>query len=144
MNRELTLICGTCAQEIVRDDGYLWVSRHKAGTVREAYQDLEQRRTDPLDGSLSLGLADLWALPAPAVWRADHRECDAEPENGAHYRIPAGRLRLRADLLDWTAYLTEKSWLFYTDWRDLLRETRLGSTRFAVSGPRPPAYLAAF
>ncbi|MFJ6493480.1 hypothetical protein [Streptomyces californicus] len=51
---------------------------------------------------------------------------------------------MRADLLDWTAHLTEKNWLPHTDWRDLLRETRTGSTRLAISGPLPPAYLAAF
>ncbi|MFJ6015169.1 hypothetical protein [Streptomyces sp. NPDC092952] len=144
MDRELTLICSTCAEAIALDDGCLWVSRRQADTVRQAYRALEQRRTDPLDGSMSFGLADLLALPEPAVWRADHRDCDPEREDGGHYRIPADRLRLRADLLDWTAHLAGKVWLPHTDWRDLLRETRTGSTRLAVSGPRPPAHLAAF
>ncbi|MDX3490941.1 hypothetical protein [Streptomyces sp. ID05-18] len=144
MARELTLICGTCKRAVVRDDGYLWVSRREADSVRKAYRALEHRRTDPRDGSMSFGLADICGLPAPAVWRADHHGCDFTPENDAHYRIPADRLRLRADLLDWTAHLTGKIWLPHTDWRDLLRETRTGSTRLAVSDPRPPAYPAAF
>ncbi|MEU5403612.1 hypothetical protein ABZ348_30475 [Streptomyces sp. NPDC005963] len=144
MDRELTLICSTCAQEIAQDDGYLWVNRREADTAQQAYQALEQRQTDPLNGSVSFDLADLCALPAPAAWRADHRDCDLEREDPFHYRIPAARLHLRADLLDWTAHLTEKVWLPHTDWRDLLRETRTGSARLAVSGPRPPAHLAAF
>lgn len=47
------------------------------------------------------------------------------------YRIPADRLYVRADVLDWT----EKGWLC-TDWRKVIRETRSGGARFAVFGPR--------
>ncbi|MFJ3787014.1 hypothetical protein [Streptomyces sp. NPDC090093] len=144
MDRELTLLCSTCGQGIVQDDGYLWVSRHEANTVQQAYKAFEERNTDPADGSLAFDLTDISALPAPAVWQADHSECDPERDKDSHYRIPAARLRLRADLLDWSAHLAEKPWLPHTDWRDVMRETRTGSTRIAISGPRPPAYPAAF
>ncbi|MGW1353445.1 hypothetical protein ACWCQE_29880 [Streptomyces sp. NPDC002409] len=143
MDRELTLICSACTQPVIQDDGYLWVSCREAAAVQQAYHALEKRSTDPHDGSLSLDLADLLALPEPATWRADHRDCDSVREKEFHYRIPAARLRLRADLLDWTAHLLEKAWLPHTDWRDVLRETRTGSARISVSGPRPPARLAA-
>ncbi|MEV1048743.1 hypothetical protein [Streptomyces sp. NPDC049916] len=143
MERELTLICGTCGQAVVRDDGYLWVSRREADTARKTYEGF-QRRNINSSGTMAFDLRDIRALPRPVAWRADHRRCDPEPEDEYHYRIPAARLRLRVDLLDWTAHLTEKIWLPHTDWRYLLRETRTGSARLAVSGPRPPVHLAAF
>jgi hypothetical protein len=144
MDRELTLMCSACAQPVTQDDGYLWVNRREAAAVQQAYRALEKRSTDPLDGSMSLNMADILGLPEPATWRAHHRDCDPVCEEEFHYRIPAARLRLRADLLDWTAHLLEKAWLPHTDWRDVVRETRTGSARIAVSGPRPPVHLAAF
>jgi hypothetical protein len=143
MDRELTLICSTCARGITQDDGYLWVNRHEARAAQHAYLDLERRNTDPADGSVSLDLAGLLGLPEPAAWRADHRGCDPAYDEEFHYRIPAARLRLRADVLDWTAHLMEKAWLPHTDWRDVMRETRTGSTRLILSGSRPPAAPAA-
>ncbi|MFH8260707.1 hypothetical protein [Streptomyces roseolus] len=141
MSRELTLICSTCAQEIGQDDGYLWAHTHEIHTVQQAHLTLEEQHTDPVDGSMLLDLADLADLPEPATWRADHHDCDPARQE-SHYRIPADRLRLRADLLDWTAHLMEKSWLEYTDWRDVVRETRTGGPRLAVAGPLPSPHRA--
>jgi hypothetical protein len=137
MHRELTLICSACAQPIIQDDGYLQVSHRETNEVQQAYRALQQGNTHP-HGRPPLDLHDLLDLPEPAAWQADHRECDPFHEEASHYRIPADRLRLRADLLDWTAHLMEKTWLPHTDWQKVLRETRTGSARFAVFPSLPP------
>ncbi|MFF4097544.1 hypothetical protein ACFYYY_27925 [Streptomyces sp. NPDC001834] len=77
-------------------------------------------------------LATLLGLLEPATGRAEHRDCAPVRKEEFHYRIPAVRLCLRADLLDWTAHLLEKAWLSHTDWREALRETRAGSARLAA------------
>ncbi|MFE3476235.1 hypothetical protein ACFXOI_32265 [Streptomyces bacillaris] len=99
-----------------------------------------QRYTDP-HGGLSLTLDQALEQPDPAQWRAHHETCDPDPE-AVHYRIPAAKLRIRADLLDWTAHLLEKNWLPYTDWQEVIRETRTGGIRFAIPGPRPSSRRA--
>ncbi len=80
-----------------------------------------------------MGMHDLLAFPEEVRWQANHEECDPA-RDGSHYRIPAFKLRTRADLLDWTAHVMEKTWLPSTDWRDLLREARKGGKRLAVTG----------
>ncbi|WP_328723478.1 hypothetical protein OHT52_30890 [Streptomyces sp. NBC_00247] len=49
--------------------------------------------------------------PEPASRHAHHERCDADRDDMQHYRVPADRLRFRADFLDWTAHLMEKAWL---------------------------------
>ncbi|MFF3729094.1 hypothetical protein ACFYXM_01855 [Streptomyces sp. NPDC002476] len=71
------------------------------------------------------------ARPDQVRWRAHHEGCDPQ-RSGSHYRISAGKLRTRADLLDWTSHLMEKNGLPVTGWRDLLREARKGGERLAV------------
>ena len=140
MARELVLICWKCRLEIGQDDGYLWAHTGEVDVVQRTFRGWDKQYTGP-DGGLSLTLGQMLAYPEPAFWRAHHQHCDPD-RDGMHYRVPAERLRIRADLLDWTAHLMEKGWLPYTDWREVIRETRTGGTRFAVPGPRPSSRRA--
>ncbi|MFE7430415.1 hypothetical protein [Streptomyces sp. NPDC057545] len=69
-----------------------------------------------------------------ARWRAHHEGC-GPGRAGIHYRVFAGKLRTRVDLLDWTSHPMEKNGLPVIGWRDLLREARKGGERLAVVTP---------
>ncbi|MGW5497748.1 hypothetical protein [Streptomyces olivaceoviridis] len=129
MSRELLLVCQGCGNRIADDAGYLWVDTGEVNTAQRAARAWEAQH--PADGERGLDLQDLLAYPDQVPWRSHHQRCDSD-RDGSHYRIPAAELRTRADLLDWTAHLMEKSWLRHTDWRDVLRENRNGGVRFAA------------
>ncbi|MCT6782261.1 hypothetical protein LXH09_37195 [Streptomyces sp. CS7] len=135
MPRELVLICRKCCLEVGQDDGYLWAHSGEVNAVGRFWRTWKAEHTEP-DGMRSGTTGQKPEYPEPAVWRAHHQRCDPDRDE-MHYRIPADRLHLRADLLDWTAHLMEKAWLAQTDWREVIRETRTGGTRFAVPGLDP-------
>ncbi|MER8062753.1 MULTISPECIES: hypothetical protein [unclassified Streptomyces] len=139
MHRELLLICRKCCLQVGQDDGYLWAHSGEVNAVGRACRTWKAEHTEP-DGTLSVTPGQVLEYPEPAAWRAHHQRCDPDRDE-MHYRIPAARLRLRADLLDWTAHLIEKAWLSHTDWREVIRETRTGGTRFAAPGPRVSSQL---
>lgn len=131
MRRELALVCQACGRRVLDDDGYLWAHTGEVNTVQQAARAWEEKHTEP-DGSMLVGFKTLLAYPEPACWQTHHEQCDPVPGE-SHYRIPADKLRTRADLLDWTAHVMEKDWLRRTDWRDVLREARNGGKRLSVT-----------
>ncbi|MGW2183645.1 hypothetical protein ACWCXX_37630 [Streptomyces sp. NPDC001732] len=133
MTRELFLVCQGCGHRISDDAGYLWAHTAEVNAVQREWKAQHARAADR---ALAMDLVDLLEGPDQARWQATHVGCDPE-RGGSHYRVAAGKLRTRADLLDWTAHLMEKNWLPATDWHDLLREARKGGERLAVIAPEP-------
>ncbi|WP_331726475.1 hypothetical protein [Streptomyces uncialis] len=129
MLRALTLICRACRTPVHGDHGYLWADTQEVHSAHRARLDHEKRAkaTDrPLD------FHDFLSVPDPACWQAHHARCDPQRDE-AHYRISSGKLRSRADLLDWSAHLVGKVWvLSATDWCTVMNEARTGGHRLAV------------
>ncbi|MEU3282119.1 hypothetical protein [Streptomyces antibioticus] len=131
MIRELALICQGCRREIV-SAGYLWAHTGDVAAHQRARRLWRERYDRP--GGYGVDMVGLFAHPVPVCWQAHHQQCDRAREE-SHYRIAAGRLHSRADLLEWTAHLMRKTWLPGTDWHDVLREARAGGERITVITP---------
>jgi hypothetical protein len=124
---ELTVICGACHEPISPGGGFLGVRDADIGR----YQSAEAAWREMHPGSLHSG-ADLMELPGAVTWVAYHFDCDPKPDEHG-YQIDTEEITTWPQLTSWTAHLMGKTWLSWTDWDELLRETAAGTgQRIAV------------
>lgn len=97
LTHELTWDCASCYEPIADDHGLLWCDMLKA---------LHSERASDYLGCIP--------------WLPLHYWCFAEAdEDIPPYGIEIGEVRTLASFIKWNAHLLEKSWLRYTNWRDL-------------------------
>ena len=125
---DLTIICGTCRS--TAPDGYLSVRYAEISAYQRAVTAWEEAH--PGDGHY---LEELMTMPEEIAWRGFHGACDPGPDEGA-YQIGAETLRTWRDLTRWSAHLSGKNWIGFTDWDEVLREAagQVASRRIIAIG----------
>lgn len=121
----VSVVCDGCGKPIEPGDGYLEVD---SGAAFELHRKRRAATHPPANGR-SLVPVDVGALMAagPDIpWQGWHRACDPHPDSGTYW-FAVERIATIADVLEWTAHLSEKQWLASTDWTRLLRGIANGS-----------------
>lgn len=120
--------CIHCGRVVDDGTGYLWIDYADINAAEAAEHAWSQKRDamradGAADGRAFLGLkaSDLPMLPT-AQWRVHHERCDPDPDCASVYGIDIDRIRTLADLVSWTAHLSEKSWYQLTSWPQVLRK----------------------
>lgn len=114
MSDQIVWTCEGCGKPVDDHTGSIHVDPARAMENIGARQELEKSHPD---GVWSLG--QMLDLPGPVPWEVHHGTCEPNPER-SDYWIGVERARSHAQLLRWTAHLSEKRWLSETTWNDLI------------------------
>jgi hypothetical protein len=143
MSRELLIICGTCNKPVDETEGNagnLWIPRHEVLNRQDAHRAWMDEYATPTEGGGHVITGrGIGTRPLRVAWRADHSACDSGDIDDM-YSIPNIKLRTWADLVAWTAQLSEKSWLEHTNWIAMTRGVAAGMSGLIVPVVKPKLY----
>lgn len=126
----LVPVCMGCRQPIPRGDrGVVHISHASIAYVQREWRDRDRFE----DAWTPIDLKTLLGQPDPAMWMVHCDDCNPhphphDPRSWCHgcYWFSVDRCRTWAQLIDWTAHLSQKDWLTATDWMDFIRRTAHG------------------
>lgn len=129
MTINLIATCQKCGTRLGAGvGGILHVDISEVNRVEAAHREYERThpRSRPIDA-----LA-LMSLPDDARWRIECGNCTPADEG---YAIEIERCMTWPDLVEWTAHLSEKTWLRYTNWFNFIRSVALGEPGAGLAQP---------
>jgi hypothetical protein len=105
--------CDICRKAIGDGGGYVLADRAHANQRLRAIAELPRH-----EGVVSLAelVDERRDIPPLSRWHAYHNDCDPRPNAEDEYVIDVHRIRTLAELVQWNAHLSEKTWIGETDW----------------------------
>lgn len=129
MTIALIATCQGCGKSLGSGvGGALHVDIGEVNRVEAAH--IEHEKAHPR--SQGIDVAALMSLPDDARWRIECGDC--APAVGG-YAIEIERCMTWPDLVEWTAHLSEKTWIQYTNWFAFIRAVALGQPGAGLAQP---------
>jgi hypothetical protein len=121
----LRAVCFACRKDIAPGGGVIHIAMNEVMRVEQAQTaEREMLRTKAADGIPPIvTVAELRAQPVEVAWQVHCDSCNPHRPGGCAgcYWFAVERCSTWAQLVHWTAHLSEKGWLSATDWMTFIR-----------------------